>query len=129
MKTFASAEAPQAIGPYSPAVGTAGLVFVSGQLPADPKTGKLETDVAAATARCLSNIAAILAEAGLGLANVAKTTVFLSDMKNFQAMNTEYERAFSALAPDSSFPARSTVEVSALPRGALIEIECIAARP
>lgn len=128
MKTFASAEAPQAIGPYSQAVEAAGLVFVSGQLPADPQTGNLETDVAEATARCLANMAAILTEAGLSLANVAKTTVFLSDMKNFPAMNAEYERIFRSLGPYATFPARSTIEVAALPRGALIEIECIAAR-
>lgn len=128
MKRYVSAQAPKAIGPYSQAVEIGGLVFVSGQLPAEPQTGKLESDVAEATARCLANAAAILAEAGLGLGDIAKTTVFLADMNDFPVMNAEYERVFRAVVPNAAFPARSCVEVAALPRGARIEIECIAAR-
>lgn len=127
MKTYASAYAPRAIGPYSQAVEAAGLLFVSGQLPLDPANGELEADVTRATARCLSNLSAILGEAGLTLADVAKTTVYLSDMANFQAMNAEYERAFTA-AGASAFPARVAVAVAGLPKGACVEIDCIAGR-
>ncbi len=117
--------APAAIGPYSQAVDSgAGLVFVSGQLPIDPSTGAFpQGDVAEQTRQSLTNAKSILDAAGLGLENVVKTTVFLADMGDFAAMNEVYAQFFSA-----PFPARSAVAVKTLPKGALVEIECIAAR-
>ena len=117
--------APAAIGPYSQAVDSgAGLVFISGQLPIDPATGAFpQGGVAEQTRQSLTNAKAILAAAGLGLENVVKTTVFLADMGDFAAMNEVYAQFFSA-----PFPARSAVAVKTLPKGALVEIECIAAR-
>lgn len=117
--------APAAIGPYSQAVDSGtGLVFVSGQLPIDPATGAFpQGGVAEQTLQSLTNAKAILAAAGLGLENVVKTTVFLADMGDFAAMNEVYAQFFSA-----PFPARSAVAVKTLPKGALVEIECIAAR-
>ncbi len=125
MKPIKTSNAPEAIGPYSQAVDSgAGLVFLSGQLPIDPATGAFpEGGVKEQTRQSLLNIAAILGEAGLGLGNVVKTTVFLSDMGDFAAMNGVYAEFFSA-----PFPARSAVAVKALPKGALVEIECIAVR-
>lgn len=125
MKPIKTSNAPEAIGPYSQAVDSgAGLVFLSGQLPIDPATGAFpEGGVKEQTRQSLLNVAAILREAGLGLGNVVKTTVFLSDMGDFAAMNEVYAEFFSA-----PFPARSAVAVKALPKGALVEIECIAVR-
>lgn len=125
MKPIKTSNAPEAIGPYSQAVDSgAGLVFLSGQLPIDPATGAFpEGGVKEQTRQSLLNVAAILREAGLGLGNVVKTTVFLSDMGDFAAMNGVYAEFFSA-----PFPARSAVAVKALPKGALVEIECIAAK-
>ena len=125
MKPIKTSNAPEAIGPYSQAVDSgAGLVFLSGQLPIDPATGAFpEGGVKEQTRQSLLNIAAILREAGLSLGNVVKTTVFLSDMGDFAAMNGVYAEFFSA-----PFPARSAVAVKALPKGALVEIECIAVR-
>lgn len=125
MKAIQSEKAPAAIGPYSQAIDSgAGIVFVSGQLPIDPATGAfLEGGVKEQTCQSLTNVKAILEAAGLGLGNVVKTTVFLADMADFSAMNEVYARFFSA-----PFPARSAVAVKALPKGALVEIECIAAR-
>ena len=125
MKPVHTEKAPAAIGPYSQAVDSgAGLVFVSGQLPIDPATGAFpEGGVAAQTRRSLLNASAILAEAGLSLGNVVKTTVFLADMGDFASMNEVYAQFFQA-----PFPARSAVAVKTLPKGALVEIECIAAR-
>ena len=125
MKPISTSHAPAAIGPYSQAIDSgAGLVFLSGQLPIDPATGAFpEGGVHAQTKQSILNIQAILAEAGLTLANVVKTTVFLSDMADFGAMNEVYASFFTA-----PFPARSAVAVKALPKGALVEIECIAAR-
>ena len=125
MKPIKTSNAPEAIGPYSQAVDSgAGLVFLSGQLPIDPATGAFpEGGVKEQTRQSLLNIAAILREAGLGLGNVVKTTVYLSDMGDFAAMNGVYAEFFSA-----PFPARSAVAVKALPKGALVEIECIAVR-
>lgn len=125
MKPIKTSNAPEAIGPYSQAVDSgAGLVFLSGQLPIDPATGAFpEGGVKEQTRQSLLNVAAILREAGLGLGNVVKTTVFLSDMGDFAAMNGVYAEFFSA-----PFPARSAVAVKALPKGALVEIECIAVR-
>ena len=117
--------APAAIGPYSQAIDSGnGLVFVSGQLPIDPATGTFpEGGVQEQTRQSLTNAKAILEAAGLSLANVVKTTVFLADMDDFAAMNEIYAQFFS-----EPFPARSAVAVKTLPKGALVEIECIAAR-
>ena len=125
MKPISTQNAPAAIGPYSQAVDSgAGLVFVSGQLPIEPSTGAFpEGGVTEQTRQSLSNAQAILQAAGLELADVVKTTVFLADMGDFAAMNAVYATFFS-----EPFPARSAVAVKTLPKGALIEIECIATR-
>ena len=125
MKPIHTEKAPAAIGPYSQAVDSgAGLVFVSGQLPVDPATGAFpEGGVAEQTRQSLTNARAILQAAGLDLGNVVKTTVFLADMADFGAMNEVYAQFFAA-----PFPARSAVAVKDLPKGARVEIECIAAR-
>lgn len=125
MKPVQTDKAPAAIGPYSQAIDSGtGLVFVSGQLPIDPATGTFpEGGVQAQTRQSLTNAKAILEAAGLGLQNVVKTTVFLADMGDFAAMNEIYAQFFAA-----PFPARSAVAVKTLPKGALVEIECIAAR-
>lgn len=117
--------APAAIGPYSQAIDCgAGLIFVSGQLPIDPATGAFpEGGVKEQTRQSLTNARAILEAAGLSLANVVKTTVFLADMGDFAAMNEVYAEFFS-----EPFPARSAVAVKTLPKNALVEVECIAAR-
>lgn len=125
MNTIKTSNAPAAIGPYSQAIDSgAGLVFVSGQLPIDPATGAFpEGGVKEQTRQSLLNASAILKEAGLGLGNVVKMTVFLADMGDFAAMNEVYSAFFSA-----PYPARSAVAVKDLPKGALVEIECIAVR-
>ena len=125
MKPISTPNAPAAIGPYSQAVDSgAGLVFLSGQLPIDPVTGAFpEGGVREQTRQSLLNARAILQAAGLDLANVVKTTVFLADMGDFAAMNEVYAQFFA-----EPFPARSAVAVKTLPKGALVEIECIAAR-
>lgn len=125
MNPIKTSNAPAAIGPYSQAIDSgAGLVFVSGQLPIDPATGAFpEGGVKEQTRQSLLNASAILKEAGLGLGNVVKTTVFLADMGDFAAMNEVYSAFFSA-----PYPARSAVAVKDLPKGALVEIECIAVR-
>lgn len=125
MKPIHTEKAPAAIGPYSQAVDSgAGLVFVSGQLPIGPATGAFpEGGVAEQTRQSLTNARAILRAAGLDLGNVVKTTVFLADMADFGAMNEVYAQFFAA-----PFPARSAVAVKDLPKGARVEIECIAAR-
>ena len=125
MNAVHTEKAPAAIGPYSQAIDSgAGFVFVSGQLPIDPATGAFpQGGVAEQTRQSLTNAKAILAAAGLGLENVVKTTVFLADMGDFTAMNEVYAQFFSA-----PFPARSAVAVKTLPKGALVAIECIAAK-
>ena len=124
MKTISTTAAPAAIGPYSQAVEANGFVFASGQLPIDPSTGQFpEGGVKEQTRQSLLNAQAILREAGLELQNVVKTTVFLASMDDFAAMNEVYSSFFS-----EPFPARSAVAVKTLPKGALVEIECIAAR-
>lgn len=124
MKAIHSDKAPAAIGPYSQAINSgAGLIFVSGQLPIDPATGAFpEGGIKEQTRQSLINAKAILEAAGTGLDKVVKTTVFLSDMAHFADMNEVYAQFFSA-----PFPARSAVAVKTLPKGALVEIECIAA--
>lgn len=115
-------EAPAAIGPYSQAIRCGQFVYASGQIALDPASGELVgADVQAQTQRVLQNVQALLASAGTSLASVVKTTVFLTSMSDFQAMNAVYATYFSGVAP-----ARSTVAVAELPRKALVEIECIA---
>ncbi len=117
--------APAAIGPYSQGICAGDWVFCSGQLGLDPATGRLAAEtVEGQTRRALQNLSAVLAAAGTDLAHVVKTTVFLTDMEHFKAMNAVYAEFFGD-AP----PARSTVAVKALPLGALVEIEAIAVRP
>ena len=121
---IATAGAPAAIGPYSQAVEAGGGGYVSGQLPINPATGQMaEGGVAELTRQSLANIRAILAEAGLGMENVVKTTVMLADMADFAEMNAVYAEFFTA-----PFPARSAFAVKALPKGARVEIECLAVR-
>lgn len=120
----ATENAPKAIGPYSQAVAAGGLVFVSGQLPADPKTGDLAgPSVAAQTEASIANVAAILAASGCTLADVVKTTVFMTDLGRFAEMNAVYAKHFTA-----DMPARACVQVAALPRGAQVEIEAVAVK-
>ena len=121
-KALKSPQAPQAIGPYSQAIETSGLVFVSGQIPMDSQGRLVEGAIEAQTERCLLNIGEILKEAGLGLADVVKTTVYMTDLSQFSAMNEVYARHFK-----SPYPARATVQVLALPKGVSIEIEAVAA--
>jgi 2-iminobutanoate/2-iminopropanoate deaminase len=121
-EAVATEGAPGAIGPYSQGVRAGGMVFVSGQIPLDPATGEIVAGgIAAQTERVIDNLRAVLAAAGCTLDQVAKTTIFLTDLGHFGAVNEVYGRAFRA-----PFPARATVGVSALPRGALVEIEAIA---
>jgi len=122
-KTLISTDrAPSAIGPYSQAVKPGNLLFVSGQLPLDPKTGQLiEGDIQKKTATVIENIRAILEESGSNLKSVLKATIFLIDISDFSAVNDIYSRYFA-----DSLPARSAVQVAALPKGADIEMEVIA---
>ena len=123
-KQINTAAAPAAIGPYSQAIEANGMVFVSGQLPIDPATGTFaEGGIKELTRQSLTNMKAILAEAGLTMANVVKTTVFLADMADFAEMNEVYASFFEGVCP-----ARSAVAVKTLPKEARVEIECIAAR-
>ena len=123
-KVIFTEKAPAAIGPYSQPIEANGLVFLSGQLPVDPATGEFAPGgVAEQTKQCFENIKNVLAEAGLTTANIVKTTVFLADMSLFAEMNAVYATYF-----DGDFPARSAFAVKALPKGALVEIESIAAR-
>jgi 2-iminobutanoate/2-iminopropanoate deaminase len=119
-----TAEAPAPVGPYSQAVRAGDWLFVSGQIPLDPATGQLAgEDAAAQAARALENLGAILRAAGMEYADVVKTTLFLTDLRDFAAVNQVYARYFAERPP-----ARSTVQVSALPKGARVEIEAIAVK-
>lgn len=121
-KVIATPEAPAAIGPYSQAIASGGMVFCSGQIPLDPKTSQLVgDDITAQTERVLENLGAVLRMNGMNFSNVVKTTVFMTDLGEFAAMNDVYKIYFR-----EAFPARSTVQVAALPKGARIEIEAIA---
>lgn len=123
MKALHTDLAPAAIGPYSQAIEVNGFIFASGQLPIDPATGEFaEGGVKEQTRQSLTNASRILEATGVDLSHVVKTTVFLADMADFAAMNEVYSSFFKA-----PFPARSAVAVKALPKGALVEIECIAA--
>lgn len=122
MKAIHSEKAPAAVGPYSQAIVAGPFVYASGQLPIDPATGAFpEGGVKEQTRQSLTNVKNVLAEAGIGLDRVVKTTVFLSDMANFGAMNEVYAEFFS-----TPYPARSAVAVKALPKDALVEIEVVA---
>ncbi|MBQ8968888.1 MAG: RidA family protein [Bacteroidaceae bacterium] len=123
MKAIKTEKAPAAIGPYSQGIEVNGMVFASGQLPIDPTTGKMPEGISAQTRQALTNARAILEAAGLGMQNVVKTTVLLADIADFTAMNEVYSEFFS-----EPYPARSAFAVKAVPKGALVEIECIAAR-
>ena len=123
-KIISTKSAPAAIGPYSQAVEAGGLIFISGQLPIDPATGELApAEIKAQTEAVIKNLEGILKAEGLGLENVLKTTVFMADLSQFAQMNEIYGRFFA-----NQPPARATVEVKALPKAALVEIEAIAAR-
>jgi 2-iminobutanoate/2-iminopropanoate deaminase len=124
-KIVSSDRAPKAIGPYSQAVDAGDLVFLSGQIPLDPASGQFvgAGDVVAQTERVIQNMKGVLEAAGLTLGHVVRTTVFMVDLAEFAKMNEVYARYFAAEPP-----ARSTVQVSALPRGARVEIDAIARR-
>lgn len=115
--------APGAIGPYSQAITTGEAVYCSGQLPINPITGEMGKDIVEMTTYSLKNLKAILAEHGMTMDNIVKTTVFMTNLADFGAMNQVYESFFAA-----PYPARSAVQVAALPKGAAIEIECIAVK-
>lgn len=124
MRFIATDQAPKAIGPYSQAVENGGLLFASGQIPLDPATGELVSgDITASAERILDNLEAVLREAGLTFADVVKTTVFLTKTSDFPEMNAVYARRFG-----DHRPARSTVTVAGLPKGAPLEIDLIARR-
>ena len=125
--------APAAIGPYSQAIQVSNLVYTSGQLPIDPATGAfVEGGIKEQTRQSLSNVQAVLREAGLSMSNVVKTTVFMADMADFAAMNEVYAEFFAGQSGKAErfaepYPARSAVAVKTLPKGALVEIEVVAA--
>ena len=124
MKSVHSEQAPKAVGPYSQAIELNGFVFASGQLPIDPITGQFpEGGIREQTRQSILNAQSVLNAAGLGLSNVVKTTVYLSDMDNFAAMNEVYAEFFQ-----EPYPARSAVAVRTLPKNALVEVECIASK-
>lgn len=122
-KKVFSEQAPAAIGPYSQGIEVEGYVYVSGQLPVNAAKNELESGIQKQTDRCLQNIRSVLAAAGLVMEDIVKTTVFMTDLGQFQTMNEVYSAYFK-----EPFPARSTVQIAALPKGASIEIECIAKR-
>lgn len=124
MKVLHTEKAPAAIGPYSQAIEVNGFVFASGQVPIDPATGEFVAGgIEEQTRQALTNASHIMEEAGIDLSHVVKTTVFLADMADFAAMNKVYATFFK-----EPYPARSAVAVKALPKGALVEVECIAAK-
>lgn len=121
MTPISTVAAPAAIGPYSQAIAAGGLLFVSGQLPIDPASGEIASqDPVAQMRQCLRNIAAIAEAAGSSLAEVVKTTIYVTDLSRFAEINAAYAEAFAA-----PYPARATVEVAALPKGAAVEVEAI----
>ena len=122
MKAISTKKAPAAIGPYSQAIRVGNLVYTSGQIPIDPATGAfVEGGIREQTRQSLTNVRAILAEAGLAMSDVVKTTVFMADMNDFAEMNAVYAEFFA-----EPYPARSAVAVKTLPKGALVEIEVVA---
>ena len=123
IKRISTDKAPAAIGPYSQALDTGNMLFISGQIPIDPATGTMPESVTDQAKQVLTNITNILAEAGLTMANVVKTSVFLSDLNDFAAVNEVYASFFA-----EPYPARSCVQVAAIPKGAKVEIETIAVK-
>ena len=123
MKRIVTDKAPAALGPYVQAVDTGTVVYCSGQLGLDPVTNTLADGVAAQTRQSLQNLQAVLAEAGLDLSHVVKTTVFVQDLADFGTVNEVYAELFG-----DTYPARSCVQIAALPKGGLVEIECTAVR-
>ena len=123
MKQISTDKAPAAIGPYSQAIDLGNMVFVSGQIPVNPETGAMADSVAEQAHQSLNNLESILKECGLGMQNVVKTVVFLADLNDFAEVNEVYAQHFSA-----PYPARSCVQVAAIPKGAKLEIECIAVK-
>lgn len=121
--TIHTSSAPAAIGPYSQAILAGDLLFTSGQLGLDPATGELRQGAELQTKQALSNLGEILREAGMDYGDIVKTTVFVTDLKDFATVNAAYQSFF-----ESDFPARSCVQVAALPKGGLVEIECVAVR-
>ena len=121
MKEIKSDKAPMAIGPYSQAVVIGNMVFTSGQIPVNPKTGKIPTDVEAQTHQVFMNIKGLLEDAGTSIDKVVKTTVFIKNMEHFAKINAVYETYFK-----KPYPARSCVEVARLPKDVMIEVEAIA---
>jgi 2-iminobutanoate/2-iminopropanoate deaminase len=124
-ETIRTTAAPAAVGPYAQAVAAGPYLFASGQIALDPATGQLvDGDAAAQTRQVMANVAAVLAAAGLAFADIVKTTIFLTDMADFAAVNTAYGACFEG----GPVPARSTVAVTALPRGSAVEIDVVALR-
>ena len=123
IKAVSTVNAPAAIGPYSQAIAAGDFVYLSGQLGVDPATGNLENGVEAQAERAIANMKAILAEAGLDISRVIKTTVFLKDMGDFAAVNAIYAKHFQ-----QPYPARSCVQVAELPKAGLVEIEAVCVR-
>lgn len=121
-KTIHTTKAPQAIGPYSQAIAAGNILFISGQIPADPETREIIHEIDAATHRVMKNLEAILNEAGASFSNVVKTSIFLKDMNDFATVNEIYASYFT----DGSYPARETVQVEKLPADVKIEISMIA---
>lgn len=122
-KVLFTDSAPKAVGPYSQAIASGDVIFTSGQLGIDMETGKLAQDVEKQAHCAMKNLGSILKTAGLGYENIVKTTIFLTNMADFGAVNAVYASYF-----DSDYPARSCIQVAALPLGGLVEIECVAAR-
>jgi len=120
-KIVSTDQAPAAVGPYSQAIQSDNLVFISGQIPLNPATNSINGDIQSQTKQVLENISGILSSCGLSLDNVVKTTVFLKDLNDFSSINEVYGQYFK-----DNLPARSTIEVSGIPKGALVEIEAIA---
>lgn len=123
MKQISTTNAPAAIGPYSQALTAGNMTFVSGQIPVNPATGEMPATIEEQATQALTNLKAVLAAAGLEMSNVIKTAVFLADLKDFPVVNRIYESFFEA-----PYPARSCVQVAGIPKGALVEIECIAVK-
>lgn len=121
LESLSSTKAPKAIGPYSQAIVSGNLIFLSGQIGINAEIGELGVDIHQQTTQAMDNIGHVLQEAGSDFQHVTKVTIFLSDMNNYSVVNTIYEKYFSG-----NKPARSTVQVAALPKNALVEIECIA---
>ncbi len=124
MEPISSNDAPKAIGPYSQAVRAGNMVFCSGQIPLDPRSGEMVMgDIAKETDRVLDNLAAVLKASGLGFEHVVRTTIYLLEMADFPKVNETYAKRFSG-----TFPARATVQVAGLPKGARVEIDAIAVK-